>query len=100
SNQQRVAEVLLEHGANPNAVGGGYSALHAAVLLGNLPLVQLLVARGARIDSQVRNGTTTTRATEEYFISENFVGATPLLLATRYLEIDIMRALLSKGADP
>jgi ankyrin len=99
SNQTAVAEVLLEHGANPNAVGGGYSALHAAVLRGSLSLVNSLLARGARIDSQVRNGTTTTRATLDYYIPENFVGATPLLLAAHYLEIDIMRALASKGAD-
>src|SRR5262249_17854297 len=42
-----VAGYLLEKGADPNADGSGYTALHAAVLRGDLGLVKALLARGA-----------------------------------------------------
>jgi ankyrin repeat protein len=99
SNQAAVAALLLERGANPNVIGAGYTALHAAVLRGNLDTVRALIARRANVDARVRHGTPTTRATQDYFLSEGMTGATPLWLAARFLEVDIMRALLSAGAD-
>lgn len=43
-----VATVLLDAGADPNSTqAGGWTALHSAALHGNLPLVQLLLAKGA-----------------------------------------------------
>src|SRR5207248_1498537 len=36
----------------------------------------------------------------EFYLSDALTGATPLLLAAKFLEVDMMRALLAKGADP
>lgn len=99
-NHTALARLLLERGANPNIVGSGYSALHAAVLRGNTELVMALLARGANVNSRLRNGTATTRASREYFLPESLVGATPLLLASKFLEPGIIAALLNRGADP
>ncbi|MGE0393305.1 MAG: ankyrin repeat domain-containing protein [Vicinamibacterales bacterium] len=99
-NHTALARLLLERGANPNIIGSGYTALHAAVLRGNAELVAALLASGANINSRIRNGTATTRGSREYFLPDSLVGATPLMLAAKFLEPGILRALLAKGADP
>ncbi len=95
-----LARLLLEKGANPNIIGSGYTALHAAVLRGESGLVTDLLARGANINSRIRNGTATARGSREYFLPDSLVGATPLMLAAKFLEPSILRTLLAKGADP
>jgi ankyrin repeat protein len=100
SNQAAVANLLLDRGADPNAIGAGYTALHAAVLRGNVDLVRKLLGHGALVDPQLKKGTPTTRTTREFFLPETFVGATPFLLAARFLEVDIMRVLAGSRADP
>jgi ankyrin repeat protein len=95
-----LARLLLEKGANPNIIGSGYAAMHAAVLRGNGELVTALLARGANINSRIRNGTATTRGSREYFLPDSLVGATPLMLAAKFLEPGILRALVARGADP
>jgi ankyrin repeat protein len=100
SNQAAVANLLLDRGADPNAIGAGYTALHAAVLRGNVDLVRKLLTHGALVDPQLRNGTPTIRTSREFFLPETLVGATPFLLAARFLEVDIMRVLADSRADP
>ena len=92
--------LLLDRGANPNIIGSGYTALHAAVLRGNLESVRALVARGAFVNSRLRHGTATTRGSREFFLPESLTGATPVWLAAKFLEGDIVRLLLERGADP
>jgi ankyrin repeat protein len=72
SGHPAVAGVLIEAGADPNAAGAGYTALHAAALRGDL----------------------------EWALPTPMTGATPLLVAATYLEVEIVRALLAGGADP
>lgn len=98
-NHTALARVLLEKGSSPNIIGSGYSALQAAVLRGNAELAGALIARGANVNFRLRNGTATTRGSREYFLPDSLVGATPALLAAKFLEPDILRLLLSKGAD-
>lgn len=100
SNHPALVDLLLERGANPNIIGSGYTALHAAVLRGNLHIVKALLARGAFINSRIRHGTPTTRGSREYFLSDELTGGTPLWLAARFLELDVVRILLERGADP
>ena len=45
--------LLLAKGANPNLAGSGYTALHAAVLRGDLTLVKALLAHGANPSAHV-----------------------------------------------
>jgi ankyrin repeat protein len=99
SGHGSLANLLLERGANPNVISAGYAALHAAVLRGDLRLVKSLLAHGARVNAQIRNGTATIRASRDFFLPETLVGATPFLLAAKFLEVDIMRALAASGAD-
>ena len=100
SNHPALVRLLLDRGANPNVIGSGYTALHAAVLRGNPDSVRALLARGALVNSRVRHGTATTRGSREFFLPDELTGATPLWLAVRFLEGDIMRLLLDRGADP
>ena len=74
--------------------------MHAAVLRGDLGLVELLEARGADLNARLTRGTPVTRAGPDFILPHTLVGATPLLLAAKFLEIDILRALLANGADP
>ena len=122
-----LAIALLEQGANPNADGSGYTALHWAagswhteltgrlrgiatdgdeewealngLDTGRLELVETLLAHGADPHAQLA------KAPPQFgFASRRFrvslLGATPFLLAAMDANIDVMRALAAAGADP
>jgi ankyrin repeat protein len=84
----RVAELLLEHGADINAAnrhsvfGPGNRPLHAAVYMDRADVVALLIARGADAN-----------ATDD-------AGWTPLHLAVANGRLEMARQLLEAGADP
>lgn len=99
SGHGAVAALLLEKGADPNAAEAGYTALHAAVLRGDLTLVKSLLAHGARPDPVLTKGTPSRYYSKDYAFREGFIGATPLWLAARFGESEIMRALAASGAD-
>jgi uncharacterized protein len=100
SGQGSMAVVLLEKGADPNAMGGGYTALHAAVLRSDLNLVKALLAHGADPNIRMTKGTPVRRDTTDYNLLAPLIGSTPYLLAAKFLEPEIMRTLVSGGADP
>ena len=95
-----VAALLLEHGADPNAFGSGYTALHAAILRSDLNLVKALLARSADPNLRITKGTPLRRDTTDWNLPATLIGATPYLLAARFLEPDIMPVLVAGGADP
>ena len=99
SGHGALAIFLLEHGANPNLAGSGYTALHAAVLRGDLGLVKALLAHGANPSAHVMKGTPVRRFSKDFALNAAWIGATPFWLATRFGEIEIMRALAAAGAD-
>ena len=90
SGHPRLAEFLLARGAEPNAGGAGYSALHAAVLRADQPLVRplvrMLLARGADPNARLTRSTPVPRWTYEFVFTLREKGATPFLLAAKYLE--------------
>jgi ankyrin repeat protein len=107
-----LAAFLLEKNADPNAAGQGWTALHQVArnrspTLGEIPppvqtgrlssldLVQKLIAHGANVNARV-----TKEMKDGYRNSLNRVGATPFLLAAKGIDVELMRALLSRGADP
>ena len=95
-----VARLLLERGAHPNAAGAGYSALHAAVLRGDGETVKALLSKGANPDAQLTRGSPVRRFGSQWALPNNLAGATPLFIATMFLELDLMRTLLAAGASP
>ena len=83
----------------PNAAQSGYTALHAAVLRSDLPLVKALLAHGANPNLPITKGTPLRRDTTDFNLPATLIGSTPYLLAARFLEPSIMRALIAGGAD-
>ena len=100
SGNARLAEFLLERGADPHAAGAGYNALHAAVLRADADLLQALLAAGADPDARLTRSTPVPRWTYQYVFTLREKGGTPLLLAAKYLEPELMRLLTAAGADP
>jgi len=98
SDQGAFLGFLLDQGANPNADGGGYTALHAAVLRGNLQSVTTLLAHHANPNARQQKGTAGKRYSG-FGLDKNTIGATPYLLAVRSGQLDTMRALKAGGAD-
>ena len=99
SGHRELALTLLERGADPNASAAGYTALHAAVLTGDLAAVEALLAAGASPDAQVTLATRVTRNGQVLMLGEHLLGATPLALAAKYTEVGILEALARAGAD-
>ena len=122
-----LAEFLLDHGADPNAAEAGYVPLHWVAGLwdtdltapgnelgrddewawlrgraaGKLQFVRNLLAHGAdpnaRILQPPPNFGHSGGASD---FRRYFTGATPFLMATQANDIELMRVLLSSGADP
>ena len=107
-----LAAMLLDEGADPNAAGQGWTALHTITWVrqpgmgsndpappgsGNmdsLELVRKLVAHGADLNARM------TRRTTAGASSLNSVGATPFLMVARTADAELMRLLAALGADP
>ena len=121
----KLAAFLLERGADPNLKNnGGWSALYLAtdnrnIEKGDYPTpradmdhmeyIKLLVAKGADVNVRIcgvnstpegcRGDSTETRTnfTMQWLVEE---GATPFLRASQSSDVELMKFLLEKGADP
>ena len=100
SGNGAVGALLLEHGADPNAAGGGYAPLHATILQRDPDLAEALLAAGADPDARVSASTRYTRDSADFFFPPWHVGAPAFWLAARHREAGIMRLLVRHGADP
>jgi ankyrin repeat protein len=107
-----LAAWLLDKGADPNAIGPGYTPLHIVTWIrkpgggdndpapdgsGNmtsLEFVKTLVKHGADINARM------TKKVSVGLTSLNTVGATTFLLAARTADAELMRFLAALGADP
>jgi len=107
-----LAAKLLEAGADPNAAGAGYTALHVisqarkpgggdndpppegSGSLTSLQLVKVLVQHGADLNARM------TKKVNFGLTSLNVMGATPFFLAAKTADVELMRTLASLGADP
>jgi ankyrin repeat protein len=107
-----LAGLLLEYGADPNAAGQGWTALHQIAWsrrwnMGfNLPgpyrpgnldsrdLVRAIVARGGDIDAGV-----SVEPKDGNRNKLDRIGATAFLLAAKSCDLPLMRVLLEQGAD-
>ncbi|HYP09653.1 MAG TPA: ankyrin repeat domain-containing protein [Bryobacteraceae bacterium] len=107
-----LASYLLEAGADPNAIGPGYTALHiisnvrkpgvgdndpaprGSGAMSSLELVRKLVQHGANVNARM------TKKIGIGATSLNTLGSTPFLLAARSGDAELMRSLAELGADP
>ncbi len=107
-----LAAQLLDAGADPNASGSGWTALHAisdvrkpgvgdnnpapfgSGTMTGLELAKKLKAKGADINFRM------TRRLTPGLTAINTMGATPYFIAARAADAEYMRLLASLGADP
>ncbi len=99
SRNQELVSYLIEQGANLEENSSGHTALHAAVLRGEQAMVQALIDAGADLESEVVKPTPVRRQATDYNFHDALIGSTPLWLAARFAEPQIMQALIDAGAD-
>jgi ankyrin repeat protein len=95
-----LVEFLLEKGADPNAAGAGFAALHEAIMRRDETLVRTLLAHGANPSLPLLDWTPTRRQASDFHFEPELVGATPFWLAARFTQPAVMRLLVERGADP
>jgi ankyrin repeat protein len=95
-----LVEFLLVNGADVNAAGAGFTALHEAIMRRDEKIVSVLLAHGADPNARLATWTPTRRSSKDFHFGPELVGATPFWLASRFNEPDVMRLLLKHGADP
>lgn len=93
-----VARLLLELGADANANGAGYTALHAAALRADLETTEALLAHGADPNARLTQGSPVRRFASQWALPRPFLGASPLVVAAAYREAAVVKALLAGGA--
>ncbi len=76
-----------------------YSALHAAVLRGDLDMVQALITGGGAVDARITRGTPVVRGGAGFVLPHTLLGATPFALAAKFLEREILERLVDAGID-
>jgi ankyrin repeat protein len=100
SSHGEFGAFLLDRGADPNAADIGYAALHSAVLRCDLKLAKALLAHGANPNVRLIDGAPIRRTDSDSLLPGELAGATPFLLAARFLDKDLMLLLAASKADP
>ena len=96
----KLAAFLLEHGADPNLDGAGYTALHAAILRRDVETVKVLLAHGADPNLPITRAHPAARDSYNHLLSLRMVGATPFWQAASFKEFELLRVLAAHGAEP
>jgi ankyrin repeat protein len=91
---------LLDKGADPNAAPNGFTALLEAIMRRDEKAVGALLDHGADANTPLKTLTPVRRSSDDFHFEPILVGATPLWLASRFAEPNVMRMLLKHGADP
>ena len=99
SGNTQTAMLLLDKDASPNAASTGYTALHIAVLREDRELTAALLKHAANPNAKVTNGMPVRRSSQDFFLPDLLIGATPFFLAAKFAEPELMRLLVAAGAD-
>ena len=94
-----LVALLLARGADPDAAGGGYTALHSAVLRGDAAMVDTLLATRASVNVRLTKGTFLKRGSRELAFDKFLIGATPFMIAARLGDLTLMNRLSGAGVD-
>jgi ankyrin repeat protein len=105
---------LLDHGADVNLANkGGWNPLYLAtdnrnIESGDYPVrradmdhldfIKLLLAKGANVNTPIKDSTESRTVFTGQWLDEN--GATPFLRASQSGDVELMKLLLARGADP
>jgi ankyrin repeat protein len=93
-----TARYLVEHGADVNAVGEfGWTPLHAASYQGLTDVIELLVSKGAKLETKDKLGQTPLSISLSVLTKE--AGARRLQIPRRY-RAEVAQLLLKLGATP
>ncbi|MBM3756797.1 MAG: hypothetical protein FJW38_22785 [Acidobacteria bacterium] len=94
-----MVEYLLGKGANPNACGAGFCALHIAIMRRDVVMARALLAKGADANTPLQTWTPTRRSSKDFHFTPELVGAKPYWLAARNASPEIMKLLAQHKAD-
>ena len=110
----RLGASLLDQGADPNLPNdGGWTPLYLATDnrniehgdypvrrpdMDHLEFIELLLDRGANVNARATDSTETRTVFTNQWLDED--GATAFLRASQSSDLELMRLLLSRGADP
>ena len=98
----KAAVALADGGADPNVADrAGNTPLHTAAQLGSLDLVNKLIAKRADVNARTaktQGGRGLGGGGGAFFFQPG--EQTPLLMAARANQVEIMKALVAAGADP
>ena len=110
----KLGAYLLERGADPNLANkGGWVPLYLATDnrniengdypvrsgdMDHLEFIKLLLDKGANVNARLKDSTETRTVFTNQWLDEN--GATAFLRASQSGDVELMKLLLARGADP
>jgi len=99
-NRLKIAKFLIERGADVNkSSASGLTALHYAALENHDQMARLLLKHHAKVDATMRYSSTDGNYSKEPLVWE-YIGATPLLIATESGNTEVLSVLINAGANP
>ena len=91
---------LLEKGADPNRAPNGFTALEEGIMRRDSKMIAALLEHGADANTPLKSWTPTRRSSDDWYFDPALVGASPLWLAAKFSEPEVMAMLIQHGADP